>query len=445
MLPLNRNSIFPMKRSKILRVSAIFTLALFVLAIGVFATATNSTSKEAFSTDKSTKSLVDQQLEQLYKWQQQELKLAVQAYFDKAIASGAIVGAGVSIVKGDSIVISDGFGKRNINVDAGVDGQTIFRLGSLSKGFTGILAADLKNEGKIDWEDKVSDYIPEFQLGDQSNTDKITLANILSHTSGAPYHSYTNLVEAGLPLADIAKRFKEVDPISNPGSIYSYQNALFALSGEMMYKATGQEITTSLDDRFFKPLEMCSTTMDYETLIHAENVAVPHSKRRNGWRSKKLRNSYFNAIAAGGINASADDMAKWMRFLLGHNPEIMSKKALEEAFIPAVEIKGHYKYYQRWPGHQTSYYGFGWRIHKFVEDQTRQEKTIWHHGGSVNNFRNEIAVYPEADLGICVLLNTNSRLAKTVVPDLYKIIKKVYDQSATKIAFNSLPNNMLHL
>jgi beta-lactamase class C len=434
-----------MQRYKILGVSVIFTLTLFVLAIGVYKNAAISASEETFSTDNSTKSLVDQQLVQLYKWQQQELKLAVQAYFDKAIASGAIVGAGVSIVKGDSIIISDGFGKRNINVDAGVDGQTIFRLGSLSKGFAGILAADLENEGKIDWEDKVTDYIPDFQLGDQSNTDKITLANILSHTSGAPYHSYTNLVEAGLPLTDIAKRFKEVDPISNPGSIYSYQNALFALSGEMMYKATGQEITTSLDDRFFKPLEMCSTTMDYETLIHAENVAVPHSKRRNGWRSKKLRNSYFNAIAAGGINASADDMAKWMRFLLGHNPEIMSNQALEEAFNPAIEIKGHYKYYQRWPGHQASYYGFGWRIHKFVEDQTRQEKTIWHHGGSVNNFRNEIAVFPEADLGICVLLNNNSRLAKTVVPDLYKIIKKVYGQSATKIAFNSVPNNLLHL
>ena len=434
-----------MQRYKILGVSTILILTLSALTLGLHNSAVSSRSSTAISAHKSNNTLIDQKGVQLYKWQQQELKLAIQAYFDKAIASGAIVGAGVSIVKGDSIVISDGFGKRNINVDAGVDGQTIFRLGSLSKGFAGILAADLKNEGKIDWEDKVSDYIPEFQLGDQSNTEKITLANILSHTSGAPYHSFTNLVEAGLPLTDIAKRFKEVDPISNPGSIYSYQNALFALSGEMIHKATGQEITTSLDDRFFKPLEMCSTTMDYETLIHAENVAVPHSKRRNGWKSKKLRNSYFNAVAAGGINASAEDMAKWMRFLLGHNPEIMSKQALKEAFNPAIEITGHYKYYQRWPGHQASYYGFGWRIHKFVEDQSKQEKTIWHHGGSVNNFRNEIAVYPDADLGICVLLNNNSRLAKTVVPDLYKIIKKVYGQSAAKIAFNSVPTNVLHL
>ncbi|MGI9547939.1 MAG: serine hydrolase domain-containing protein, partial [Flavobacteriaceae bacterium] len=233
----------------------------------------------------------------------------------------------------------------------------------------------------------------------------------------------------------------EVVPISNPGAIYSYQNALFALSGEMMHKATGQEVTKALESNFFEPLEMCSTTMDHETLVNAENVAIPHSKRRNRWKPKKLRNSYYNAVVAGGINASALDMAKWMRFLLGHNPEIMKKADLAEAFNPFIEIKGHIKYYHRWPGHISSHYGFGWRIHKFIEDDTRVEKTIWHHGGSVNSYRNEIAVYPEADLGICVLLNNNSRRAKTVVPDLYKIVQKVYTLTTTKMPFNGIPNS----
>ena len=434
-----------MQRLKILVGTTIIILALFALTKSVDNPVSSSESKDVLSADKSKKTLADQREAQLYKLQQKELQVAVQAYFDKAIASGVIVGAGVSIVRGDSIVISDGFGKRNINVNDGVDGQTIFRLGSLSKGFAGVLAANLKDEGKLNWEDKVSDCIPEFQLGDRSNTAKITLANILSHTSGAPYHSYTNLVEAGLPLTDIAKRFKDVTPISNPGLMYSYQNALFALSGEMMYKVTGQDISTSLEDRFFKPLEMCSTTMDYETLAHEKNVAMPHSRRRNGWRPKKLNDHYYNAIAAGGINASALDMGKWIRFLLGHNPEIMSKTALEEAFNPFIEIKGHSKYYQRWPGHLASYYGFGWRIHKFVEDDAGLEKTIWHHGGSVNDYRNEIAVYPEADLGICVLLNNNSKLAKTVIPDLYRIVQAIYDQSTAKLAVNNSPNNTTHL
>lgn len=367
----------------------------------------------------------------LYRKRQGQLKDAVEVYFRKAIASGEIVGAGVSVVKGDSIVLSAGFGKKSVKTGAKVDDQTIFRLGSLSKGFAGVLAAQVKAEGKLDWGVRVNEFIPEFQLGNKSNTEKITLAHLLSHSSGAPYHSYTNLVEAGLPLPEIARRFKEVTPISGPGEIYSYQNALYALSGEVIRKATGQEITTALNERFFKPLEMCSTFMDHESLVESGNIAFPHVKTRYGWRTRKIRENYYNAIAAGGINASPSDMGRWMRFLLGHNPEVMNRDAIEEAFTPFIEIKGHSKYYQRWPGHKSSHYGFGWRIHKFVEGDSDREKTLWHHGGSVNNFRNEIALFPEADLGICVLMNNTTRFAQRVIPDLYAIVKEIYGTSAS--------------
>ncbi|MEQ9582048.1 MAG: serine hydrolase domain-containing protein [Arenibacter sp.] len=418
-----------MKRSKILIGISLLILTLVALVLNAFKSVPDQGTKAAVTSIDHLKDALTAKEELLYKRHQEELEVAINAYFDKAISAGDIVGAGVSIVKEDSIILSDGYGKRNINRDDRVDGGTIFRLGSLSKGFAGVLAAELKDEGKLHWEDKVSDFIPEFKFGDRNNTDKITLANILSHTAGTPYHSYTNLVEAGLPLHTIAERFKEITPISEPGSVYSYQNAMFALCGEMIHKATGQDISEVLTNTFFNPLGMCSTTMDYETLAHMENVAMPHSKRRNGWRTLPLSNNYYNAIAAGGISASSVDMAKWMRFLLGHNPELMSKSALAETFSPFIEIKGESKYYQHWPGHKTSYYGYGWRIHKFMENGSDQEKTIWHHGGSVNNYRNEIAIYPEAELGICVLLSNNSKIAKTVIPDLYAIVKEIYGQT----------------
>ena len=128
-----------------------------------------------------------------------------------------------------------------------------------------------------------------------------------------------------------------------------------------------------------------------------------------------------------------------MKFLLGHNPEVMHKTIIREAFKPVVEIKGRSKYYQRWPGHISSHYGFGWRIHKYREGPLDEEKTIWHHGGSVNGFRNEIAIYPEDDLGICVLLNSHSRLASNVIPDLHKIIKEVYQKTNIGMASNYFP------
>ena len=373
--------------------------------------------------------LVEKKKTEAYKKRQRALYDALSTYFNNAIQAGDIIGAGVSMVRGDSIVIAEGFGKRNINAKAKVDGATVFRLGSLSKGFTGVLVADLKAEGKLSWNDKITDYIPEFRLGDQANTSKIKLRHILSHTSGTPYHSYTNLVEAGLSMEDIAKRFHEVKPISEPGLQYSYQNAMFSLSQEVMRKVTGKDTKTLLTNRFFKPLGMTTVSMNHKDLIKMENVAMPHARRGSrGWRTLPLRDKYYNAVAAGGINASSMDMAKWMRFLLGHNPEVMNEGALQEVFKPFITINNHRKYYQRWPGHLQSSYGYGWRIHQFQEADTNKEITVWHHGGSVNNYRNEIAVYPDSDLGICVLLNGNSKIARTVIPDLHQIFKANFER-----------------
>lgn len=417
-----------MQKFRIFRKPTLLIFAFFLLTLSVVSSLGSPDRSEAISSYNINEPILDPTAIKLYEAQQQELKAALVAYFEKAIASGDIVGAGVSIVKGDSIVISEGFGKKNIKFKDRVDGETVFRLGSLSKGFSGVLAAKLHSEGALDWTDKVSDYIPGFKLGDSINTNQITLATVLSQTSGLPYHTYTDLVEAGFPLTEIAKRFKKIAPISKPGKTYSYQNAMFALSGEIMQQSTHQDVRTLLNDRFFKPLDMHSISMDHQTLALEQNIALPHSKSRNSWKTLNFKNNYYNAVLAGGINASALDMAKWMRLLLGHHPELMDKSALDQAFNPIIEVKGSGKYYQLWPGHVSSYYGFGWRIHNFKEQD--EQKTMIHHGGSVNSYRNEIAVYPDADLGICVLLNSNSKLAKTVIPDLYKIVNEIFNKTS---------------
>ncbi|WP_445382065.1 serine hydrolase domain-containing protein [Robiginitalea sp. IMCC43444] len=427
---------FPKRPLKITFISSFFLLLIFGLSSHLRAPESASKQADLATTEKAGKYIFDREAAALYRSRQQQLQLALQDYFKKAVSAGQLVGAGVSIVKGDSIVIAEGYGTKDIRRGDGVDGHTIFRLGSLSKGFAGVLAADMIKQGKLSGEAKVRDFIPEFQLGDRKNTDKITLTNLLSHTTGAPYHSYTNLVEAGLPLQDIASRFVQLKPISKPGELYSYQNALFALSELMISKASGKQMSEYLLERFFKPLEMCSTFMDHKSLQNSENIALPHTRRRRGWRTNNLNDHYYNAIAAGGISANALDMGRWMRFLLGHRPDIMDSNALSIAFRPNVEIPGRSKYYQRWPGHESSYYGFGWRIHYFKEHDTGKKQIVWHHGGSVNHYRNEIALYPQDDLGICVLLNSNSRLSSTVIPDLYNIVRQVYQKNTPEFASN---------
>ena len=414
-----------MQRTKLLLGALLLVLILFVLTAS---SVSPDHSKSIISNSVPTKTVAEKREIKLYEIRQEALNKALLTYFDEAIKTGDIVGAGVSIVSGDSILFSNGFGKRNVNDIEKVNGKTVFRLGSISKGFTGILATKLQSEEKFNLEDQVVKYIPEFRFGDEMNTNNVKISNILSHTSGTPYHSFTNLVEAGIPMSKIAARFNQVQPIAKPGEQYSYQNAMFALSQEVMLKATGQDIQHLLVDRFFEPLGMENVSTDYKSLLKNKNVALPHSKRNNGWRKLDLNNHYDNAVAAGGINASSQDMAKWMRFLLGHNAEVMSPELIKQALKPIITFENKRKYYQRWPGHVSSSYGLGWRIHQFQNEKNGKLETMWHHGGSVNNFRNEIALFPESDLGICVLINSNSKLAKTVIPDLQKIIETVYEQ-----------------
>tara|TARA_R110002051_G_scaffold269806_1_gene330042 strand:- start:5223 stop:6455 length:1233 start_codon:yes stop_codon:yes gene_type:complete len=400
-------------------------LLLFVLTASSFKP---EHSKAIITDPNPVKTLAEKKEIKLYNIRQKALKDALTDYFNKAIISGDIVGAGVSIVSGDSVVLSDGYGKRSFNGSEPVNGETLFRLGSISKGFTGVLAANLEHEGKLRLNDKVADYLPNFHFGNQQNTQKIEVVHLLSHTTGTPYHSYTDLVEAGYSMSIISEKFDKINPIAVPGAQYSYQNAMFSVSQEVMLKATGKDIQTLLTDKFFTPLGMNSVSMDHKTLITTENIALPHIRRGNSWRTILPKDNYYNAIAAGGINANSKDMAKWMRFLLGHNPEVMSKDAMAQVFKPFVELKGHGKYYQKWKGHLNSGYGLGWRVHTLKENESTSEETIWHHGGSVNNYRNEIALFPDSDLGICVLINGPSKLVKTVIPDLRAIVKSIYEQ-----------------
>ncbi|WP_103864019.1 serine hydrolase [Aquimarina sp. I32.4] len=356
----------------------------------------------------------------------QRLIDSINTYFAKAIQEKLIVGAAIGIVKCDSVVYIGGYGKRNVALQDKINEETIFRIGSVSKGFAGILAGIHVEEGLLDWDDKIVEYVPDFRFSNLGQTKKISLSHILSHTTGLPYHSYTNLVEDGVPIKTIANQFKKVTPIDKPGKIYSYQNAVFALSGTIIEEVTGMPFKQVIRDKIFEPLQMTSASASYEAIKESENVAEPHRRRNKRWNSIEINKKYYNnAIAAGGINASVSDMAKWMKFLLGNNPEVMMPDTMDYVFNPKIEVTGRRQYYQKWPGYAASFYGLGWRIHTLTDKELEKPNMVFHHGGSVNDYRSEIAIYPEEDLGICVLFNSQTSLARDCIPVLYKIIKEV--------------------
>lgn len=347
------------------------------------------------------------------------IKAGIQAYFEEAQKNGSFIGAAVSVVTPDDVLFQNGFGYASIKNHTFVDENTVFRLGSVSKSFAGVLSALLVNENAISWDDRIYDYIPEFGLANKNYEKKITLHHLLSQSSGLPYHSYSDLIEKGIPLEKVAGAMANIKALDAPGTVYNYQNAAYALSGVMLEKAACKPLEELLEEKVFSPLGMIHASSSYEAIYNEENVAYPHINTKRGWVQRDINKKYYNAVLAGGINASISDMSKWLQFLLSDG--IYQKDSnVEEVFTPKIKDHGRYKYYHRWPGIQNSSYGYGWRIHELKKNN--EYYNIIHHGGFVNGYRSEIAFIKEKGIGICVLVNNANNFSNKVIPDLLAII-----------------------
>ncbi|WP_348535589.1 serine hydrolase domain-containing protein [Portibacter lacus] len=154
--------------------------------------------------------------------------------------------------------------------------------------------------------------------------------------------------------------------------------------------------------------------------------AKPHKKIGGKWIPQSVNKKYYNAIPAGGVNASIEDMSKVMRLLLGNFPSTLADSTISILTTPIIDTKVKYRYYKKWENFDKSYYGYGWRIHTFKDPTTGVSDTLIHHGGQVNNYRSEIAIDRKNGIAICVLFNSYTPLANTVIPKLLEIVKAIH-------------------
>ena len=330
-----------------------------------------------------------------------------------------IPGAAVAIVKDGQIIFQKGFGIKEKGEPGTVDEHTVFRLGSVSKGFASVLAGTLVEDGLLEWDGVVSDYLNDFKLHDPEQTDRVEVKHILSHTSGLPRHAYTNLVEDGLSLNRIISRLDRVPLISKEGEQLAYQNAAYSVIEKVLEEQTGTDFNTLLQEELFEPLGMSNSSSTFETISLAQNKAEPHvyHSRRRGRVSVPISKKYYNAVSSGGINASASDMGKWLLLLTGYHPEIITEETLDQVFTPLATINNK-RFSRHWDGVNKSHYGMGWRV------LDNQGQRIVYHGGYVNGFRSEIAFAPDDDLGIAIMINTNSSYPLEVIPDFFNYFKE---------------------
>lgn len=336
------------------------------------------------------------------------------AFFQDSMILSGTPGAAVVVVKDSQVVYMRGFGVRAEGNPSPIDENTVFRIGSLSKGFAGILAGMLENEGKFAWYDKVQQYVPDFSLSDPAQAERLEVRHILTQTTGLPYHSFSNLIEQGFTTEYILSQFPLARLAGKEGNYFSYQNAAYCLIEPVLQNVTGKTYRELLSERLFKPLGMNAASCDYEAIANSPNHALPHRYRAGIWVADSITHRYYNYPAAGGVNASITDMAEWLKALLGHKQSVVPVEVLKDVFTPVIATGLERPVLRGFIDRDSAYYGKGWRILEHGPD------TLVYHAGFVNNYHSEIALNYRDGIGICVLFNAPSPLAGRCISGFFK-------------------------
>jgi len=340
-----------------------------------------------------------------------------ESFIKTVLANKQAPGAALAIVKDTTIIFLKGYGMCELGKPDSVNARTVFRVGSVSKSITATLASILVEEGVIHWDDQVIKYLPSFKLKTEEATKKLTLRHLLSHTEGLPYHAYTNLVESRVHTDTIINNLRGLNLIAEPGKIHSYQNVGFSLIGKVIEAATKKSFEEVLIEKLFQPLKMEDASASYEKIAASKNVAKPHRLTR----PSKISDTYYSVAPAGGINASAQDMALWLKEILTLKSGVLSEDQIDEIFKPQVDAITRNLYFYNWKKVRKPFYGLGWRVVTFNDD------TIAYHGGFVNNYRCEVAVNRKKKIAIALLVNSPGMLADQGIPKFFKIYDSYLD------------------
>ena len=332
-----------------------------------------------------------------------------------SLKSGNAPGAAVLVVRDGKLVFRRGYGVTDLRTMHPITPQTDFRLASFTKQFTAASIMLLVKDGKLHYDDHLTDIFPEFPAYGRP----ITIRNLLNHTSGLPDYEdiltkrYPDTPDDKIPQILDAGVLKLLEQQSAgkfpPDSKWEYSNSGYAVLAMIVEKVSGKPFGEVLHERIFAPLQMNHTLAYEKGKNEVPDRAYGHTKEKSGWRETD-QSSTSAVLGDGGIYSSIDDLAKWDRALREHT--LLSEVEMRPALTPVQPTGGAAKIHEG----PSVHYGFGWFL-----DPYQQHKRMSHDGETIG-FRTTIQRFPEDKLTIIVLANrsdVNPEELALKVADLY--------------------------
>ncbi|MBB1325671.1 serine hydrolase [Pseudoalteromonas sp. SR45-1] len=351
-----------------------------------------------------------------------------------------VPGMAVAIVENDKVIFAKGFGVTNLDTNKKVNKDTLFGIASNTKAFTTAALAKLVDEGKLSWDDRVIDHLPEFRLYDSYVTREMRIRDLLSHRSGLGLGQGDLMIwpSTDKSVDEILAGLQYLKPASSFRSKYAYNNLMFVTAGEVVARVSGMSWNDYIEKNILQPLHMDNSRAGFSRIPKSnKNWATGHIPM-DGTLHPFFVNYLEDFRGAGAIASSVSDMSQWLRTQLagGKMPsgeQLFSEKQQAQMWHPhitSMASKSAFEsYHQQFRG-----YGLGWSI----EDYHGFKKLG--HGGGILGMVSQVTLLPEKNLGIVILSNQQafgalSAVTHEVLEDALELEDKDWVEDLAKSHF----------
>jgi len=324
-----------------------------------------------------------------------------------ALEPWRVPGMAVGVVLDGEVLLARGFGERDRESGAPVTERTVFAIGSATKAFTALTLATLVDEGLLDWDTPIRDYLPDFELHASVATERATTRDLLCHRTGLPRH---DLLWYGSRLGreELYRRLPYLELNEGFRVQWQYQNLMYMTAGYLGGILAGDTWEGLVTERVLEPLSMRGANFAVSESQRLEDHARPYDVRDGELEEIPFRD--LSSIGpAGSINANLEDMITWVRLHIGGGEvdgvRIVSRPVMDELHTPQMVISRPVTELTT----PMTAYAMGW----FVEPY-RGRRTL-HHGGNIDGFTSLVTFMPDDGLGVVVLTNRDGTGLPTAI------------------------------
>ena len=325
------------------------------------------------------------------------------AYMTQIVKDWNVPGIGVGIVMKDKVVFAKGYGYRDYGKKLPFTPKTVAPIASNTKLFTSVAAGLLVEEGKLDWDRPVRQFVPNIRFYDDTLTATVSIRDMLSHRTGITRHD-TIWYKSSFTRKELFERLQYLEPTQPIRNTFLYNNMMYAGTGYIIELLSGKTWEDFVSERIFGPLAMTSTVFSIDDVIKMPEPGVPYTERRDSYELYQIP-YYREQVAvgpAGSINSNIEDMSKWLIALL-NGGMVGGRQAIPGAVLkatiqPAIAMPNSALESRGYGELLNSAYGTGRWTGSY------RGHLLAYHGGDINGFHSQVSIMPYDGLGVVVLV-----------------------------------------